>query len=84
MYNGWVLEDIQEASRGFYPQSMYEEWESTKSYVDSGEQLPFVSAPQAEQPPSEEKSDDEEEAGDSDVEEVDALFRGGNMSPSAM
>lgn len=83
MYHGWIIEDIQEASRGFHPQALYGEWESTKNYLDTGEVLPFVANPEEDQRPSEESSDDEEEAGDSDVEEVDAVFRGGNMSPSA-
>lgn len=84
MYHGHVIEDIQEASRDFYPRPVYGEWESTKNYVDTGEQLPFVSDSQEEeQPPFEECSDDEEEGGDLGVEGVDALFGGGNMSSAA-
>ena len=85
MYHGWIIEDIQEEAREFYADPLYPEWESTKNYVDTGEQLPLVSdlqEQQEQQSPSDE-SDDEDEAVDSDVEGEDDLLRGGNMSPSA-
>lgn len=89
VYHGWVIEDIQEESRGFYADPVYGQLESTKNYLDTGEQLSLVSIHQEEQPPSDDNNVDEEgeEGGggsdDEGHEEMDEAFRGGDMSPSA-
>ena len=90
VYHGWVIEDIQEESRDFYPEPVYGSWESTKNYQDTSEQVGFVSTAREEDLPSPGESLDDEEQGagwdgepSEEEQEMDEAFRGGVMSPSA-
>lgn len=80
MYQGWIIEDIQEASRGFYPEPVYGSWESTKNYLDTRKQIGFANLAGEEPPLSDDDIDDEHVDEGSDREEsdeVDEAHRGG-------
>ena len=63
MYDGWTIEDIQEESRDFYRSPVYQFWESTKNYRDTGEMVGFVSFQEGLSPPEEGVEDEEQDGG---------------------
>ena len=87
MYDGWTIEDIQEESRDFYRSPVYQFWESTKNYRDTGEKVGFVSFQEEISPPEENVENGEQDggvdgqAGDDGGEREESL--GGEITPSA-
>ncbi|CAM9783090.1 unnamed protein product, partial [Laminaria digitata] len=60
VFDGWTIEDIQEASLGLHEKPLYPSWESTKNYQDTGEHVGFASIPPQGVPPTSDIVIDEE------------------------
>lgn len=79
-YCGWMIEDAQEETAGWYSDPIYSSWESTKNYKDTGEGIGFAITGL---PSSGETVDAAEEEEESDDEVDEKEWDGATMTPSS-